>query len=775
MNQYQLRVLVCGLLVSFTWFACSSPTQPSTDSESHFLSPCDSDADCRGDYQCICSLCTKSCSSSDECTFGSSTVACVDPSASPFDTVCGVDTDGPDGVCLLDCDIDSDCSVLGSRYICESSVCVAASISGDYFNLPDSGNSDATSADWGDDLDMHRTDTAIDSSDMHLEDTVEVAPDVSSTVTISVLDLATEGSDTGEGDTDYHIESNTLSIHEPFHAPTDCSGLLSARQLQTLEQTAAAVDWASLETTYVNPDNPDCCCDQVASDFSITLSTSGGDISASTSWCTETFEDLPDPFVALLSALETLGDEIMFSCEQRERCEPTDAVFEVYECDRFWGYVFDGVECSEVVGYCECTGDDCETLPETLDECTAATADCGYTDIELDLDTDVGFTGLGSTDVHVHSGDVDVHDPFHDPTDCSSRLTATQRDRLLTAAARVDWAGVDSSYIRPDNPYCCCDQFVYDFSVALTANSGSIVRVSSEWCDESFFDDRMPTDFLEFIGVVNEVGDEVLATCGPMPEDCAAAETAEAFLSAEELEAQIEADGPGEFWVEALMFSDDASCSESCDCSISVGPKTDSAFYGLEFITDDRIPGCGASDCELFGFCDTPYPGEWARLQLSGPIGETTQMNLLSTCPVESTPRPDAVLLWQAPAGFAGTGPAIEVTRGQIRLWETASYTPPDDLEPDAIITTSSQATDELFERWARAEVSSLPHEPDEPGADCYPTVSVRLCSDCDVTEIDYRHGWQLEPEMDEVFEWFDAILGVASDLPASPRSWCDF
>lgn len=647
MNPYHLRVLISCLFCFLMWGACSTPTGPATDSESHFLSPCDSDGDCPGDYQCICSLCTKSCTSADDCAFDSYSVACVDPSASPFDTVCSVDTDVPDGVCLLDCDIDSDCSVLGSRYICESSVCVAASISGDYFNLPDTGTSDATSADWGDDLDVLSVDQAIDSSDMTAEVTADVTVD-----------------------------------------------------------------------------------------------------------STDAFEDASPP---------------------PPQCAPMDAVFTVDECDRFWGYLFDGVGCEEIVGYCECTGDDCESLYETEEECTEATATCGFTDIEFDLDTDVGFTGMGTTDVHLHSGDVDVFDPFHDPTDCSKRVTATQRDRLLTAAARVDWADVESSYIRPENPDCCCDQFTHDFTIELTAVSGSTVRVQTEWCDESTMDDLMPAAFLEFIGEVNHVGLDVLATCGPIPEDCEAAETADAFLSVEELDDAIEADGPGEYWVEALMFADDATCNASCDCSILVGPKSHRYFFALALPTDDRIQGCFASDCEFFGYCDTPYPGEWARLQLDGPTGESGVMNVLSRCPVESTPRPDATLLWQAPAGFAGTGPAIEVTSGQIRLWETASYTPPDDLEPDAVITTSTQATDELFERWARIDVSSLPHDPDEPGNDCYPTVAVRLCSDCDETVVDYRIPTQLTPEMDEVFEWFDAILGVASDIPANPSNWCVF
>ena len=57
-------------------------------------------------------------------------------------------------------------------------------------------------------------------------------------------------------------------------------------------------------------------------------------------------------------------------------CVPLDASFDINECDRFWGYMFNGVECYEVVGFCECAGEDCDALYDSLEICREAHPEC---------------------------------------------------------------------------------------------------------------------------------------------------------------------------------------------------------------------------------------------------------------------------------------------------------------------------------------------------------------------------------------------------------------
>ncbi len=92
-----------------------------------------------------------------------------------------------------------------------------------------------------------------------------------------------------------------------------------------------------------------------------------------------------------------------------------------------------------------------------------------------------------------------------DKVKCEVPVTNTDTAPLLPAAAAVDWPSVLPTYKNPENPFCCCDQFVYDLDVVLTAKDGTVTKVSTSWCDESMFGGTMPkplTSFIEtFVGV----------------------------------------------------------------------------------------------------------------------------------------------------------------------------------------------------------------------------------------------------------------------------------
>lgn len=91
--------------------SCSSTT--TDDSQTHFFSTCDSDAEC-GELECVCGRCTTRCSAG-ACSSGS---VCAAGDSRPASDLCGLAA-APD-VCLPECTGPSDC---GSGTVCVEGTC----------------------------------------------------------------------------------------------------------------------------------------------------------------------------------------------------------------------------------------------------------------------------------------------------------------------------------------------------------------------------------------------------------------------------------------------------------------------------------------------------------------------------------------------------------------------------------------------------------------------------------------------------------------------------
>ena len=131
-----------------------------------------------------------------------------------------------------------------------------------------------------------------------------------------------------------------------------------------------------------------------------------------------------------------------------------------------------------------------------------------------------------------------------------------------------------------------------------------------------------------------------------------------------------------------------------------------------------------------------------------------------------------AYLLWQAPWGFAGWGPAVEVFGdGVVRVWEqTAAQRPLETAGWDRQMQLSRAEVQALFARLAQVDFAALPHPTDE-WVECYPHLYFRLCSECPMRSFQYTLASQLRPEMNEVYAWFDERLG--QEAYVSPSSYC--
>jgi len=109
---------------------CGRAHSSRVDSETHWLTSCDSYLDC-GAGSCECGVCTAPCASDADCSvLGFTAVECV-----PQPGVCGGSvgsTGAASSACLLPCVDDADCSALGSGAVCDSQRCeLPASIPAD--------------------------------------------------------------------------------------------------------------------------------------------------------------------------------------------------------------------------------------------------------------------------------------------------------------------------------------------------------------------------------------------------------------------------------------------------------------------------------------------------------------------------------------------------------------------------------------------------------------------------------------------------------------------
>ena len=134
-----------------------------------------------------------------------------------------------------------------------------------------------------------------------------------------------------------------------------------------------------------------------------------------------------------------------------------------------------------------------------------------------------------------------------------------------------------------------------------------------------------------------------------------------------------------------------------------------------------------------------------------------------------------AYLAWTAPGGFVGSGPAVVVCgTGWADTWTSVSSfpveTPPSSATGNYSVPTAQ--ADDLFTRLAAVDFAALPHAT-TASAECYPSLYLRTCATCAAKTLSYKVAAQLVPEMEQVWLWFDQLLGASS--ATNPRNYCTF
>jgi hypothetical protein len=141
-----------------------------------------------------------------------------------------------------------------------------------------------------------------------------------------------------------------------------------------------------------------------------------------------------------------------------------------------------------------------------------------------------------------------------------------------------------------------------------------------------------------------------------------------------------------------------------------------------------------------------------------------------------------AYLVWQAPGAISGTtqGPTVAVCgSGWAETWDrTGSWSiggasperPPSGYLGNYDLATAQTA--DLFARLSAVNLASLPHATSTV-ATCEPYLYLRICAGCSPQTLSYTVASQLVPEMEQVWLWFDQIVGRTS--ATNPRNYCAF
>ena len=126
---WQAAVRSIPLLLGAAVFAVSCAEEsgplPKFGSATHFLTRCESEADCGTGFSCLCGACTRTCEEADTCRTLDANAECVGVVSRPLDPGC------PDSAvtafCDVQCALDTECAALGSGYRCDRGYCRALS------------------------------------------------------------------------------------------------------------------------------------------------------------------------------------------------------------------------------------------------------------------------------------------------------------------------------------------------------------------------------------------------------------------------------------------------------------------------------------------------------------------------------------------------------------------------------------------------------------------------------------------------------------------------
>jgi hypothetical protein len=143
-------LLIAAYLAALGGASCGRAESPQLDSETHWLTTCDSDQEC-GAGRCECGVCTTPCVSSADCAgLGVAGVECVPLSGACASLASATGESSEGAACLVSCTDDGGCSGLGAGARCESQRCERPGLAG--VNGTGGGSSSSALCDGSEDI-----------------------------------------------------------------------------------------------------------------------------------------------------------------------------------------------------------------------------------------------------------------------------------------------------------------------------------------------------------------------------------------------------------------------------------------------------------------------------------------------------------------------------------------------------------------------------------------------------------------------------------------------
>lgn len=218
---------------------------------------------------------------------------------------------------------------------------------------------------------------------------------------------------------------------------------------------------------------------------------------------------------------------------------------------------------------------------------------------------------------------------------------------------------------------------------------------------------------------------------------------------------------------------------------------------------DGHVPGCEPQDaqedptvfCDECAFCEDLLPWQWngdecyfaptccgcAGADCGQRFRTFDECELVyGGCPhaLFEVAYPDARLIFWMPGGAAGHGPLVDVNGyGEVQTWLYVS-TLSDPGPPDYTEQVSLREANALFAMLDAVDFSDLPHPPLN-SFECYPQLWYwwDLSPVSEPLVLDYPRANRLEPELTEVYAWFDTLLcrgdGISGYPETLPSEYC--
>jgi hypothetical protein len=202
--------------------------------------------------------------------------------------------------------------------------------------------------------------------------------------------------------------------------------------------------------------------------------------------------------------------------------------------------------------------------------------------------------------------------------------------------------------------------------------------------------------------------------------------------------------------------------------------------------------GCGAvfprvyaqsEVCVVYG--SKSYPIAGCNTRCPDFCGEGFDPQPVATCiAVDSDPSlrrceaaadPLAYVLWFAPGGESGTGPALELLgTGKLRAWKSVAglQAHKTTAKADVELQLTSTQTWQIFKALGSIDFSGLPHK-NAPSWDCYPHLHYDRNASGLAVDFAYSYGSDLLPELKTVYALIDPLLKPSGIF--SPSTYCEW